>query len=380
MKEQPRNRWIAFLGGKTSYYVLGLILLSTFLVFMLNKISFIFQPVATIIMTILAPIIFAVVIYYICNPFVSWLERKLSRQWGVIVVYVIAMLIIGGIGFVGIRALVDETRDLIQKFPTILDKTQKGFESFVTQSSFKNQIDPLLSEINEATEKALSALGDNWQDGIAGIGSFFSAVTSTVITLFVGPMIAFFLLRDKRQFAQTVLAIVPPKFRSDFKSIVKQADKQLGGFLKGQVVAAIALGIMYWIAFLLMGLNYATVIAFSAGILSIVPYVGAFVAFIPGLIIAFQQSAFEAILFVIIWFAIQALHGHLVMPQVMGEQLQIHFITIMLVLLVMGDLMGFIGVLFGIPIYTLIKILIQYLFARFKKRYNLYFGDEGKYE
>jgi predicted PurR-regulated permease PerM len=81
----------------------------------------------------------------------------------------------------------------------------------------------------------------------------------------------------------------------------------------------------------------------------------------------------------IAWFAVQLLHGDLVVPRVMGDRLKIHPITILVVLLVMGDLMGIVGVIFGIPIYCLLKVLVVYVFRKFKQRYNRYYGQEGKY-
>ncbi|GAA3023555.1 AI-2E family transporter [Tetragenococcus solitarius] len=381
MKQKSENRFIQFLGGKTSYYVLGLIILSAIAIFIVNKVSFVFTPLVTILMSVLPPFIFAVVIYYIFNPFVMWVEKKMSRTWAVSLIYFLAVVIIGVLGFFGIRSLVNEGQELAEQFPTILDNVQDDIRAFLSQLPFQGQIDTLISSTNDLAKDALSSIGDNWQDGVSGIGSVFSAVSTTAITLFVGPVVAFFLLKDKQKFAQSVLKIVPPNFRDDFEMLARKADSQLGAFLKGQLMSSAVLGVMYWVTFLLIGLNYATVMAFLVGVFSLVPYIGSVITFVPGLIIAFQQSLLEAVIFVVAWFVIQALHGNLVMPRVMGDKLQLHFLTILLVVLVMGDLMGFIGVLFGIPIYSLIKIAVQYLFSLFKQRYNRFFGDEkGNYE
>ncbi|GEQ37675.1 hypothetical protein TH5N_07360 [Tetragenococcus halophilus] len=381
MEQKKTNRLIQFLGGKTSYYILGLIILSAIAIFLVNKVSFIFVPFITILLTFLPPIIFAIVIYYIFKPFVSWVEKKMSRTWAVTLIYVLAILLIGVLGFFGVRSLVREGQELVQQFPSMLDSVQENFRSIVGQLPFQDQLDDLANSANDLIKNTLSALGDNWQEGLSGLGSVFSAVSATAMTLFIGPVLAFFLLKDTERFSQSVLKIVPPNFRDDFTMLVKKSDEQLSAYLKGQLVSSAVLGIMYWVTFLLIGLNYATVMAFLVGILSIVPYVGSVISFFPGLIIAFQQSLLEAVIFVIAWFVIQALHGNLVMPRVMGDKLQLHFLTILLVVLVMGDLLGFVGVLFGIPIYSLLKIGVQYLFDRFKKRYNRFFSeDKGSYE
>jgi len=380
MEQKPTNRFIQFLGGKTSYYVLGLIILSAIAIFLVDKVSFVFTPLFTVLFSILPPFIFAVVIYYIFNPFVGWIEKKMSRTWAVTLIYVVAILLIGVAGFFAIRSLVNEGQQLVQQFPTILDNVQDDFRSIVAQLPLQNQLDSLISSANDLMKSTLSSIGDNWQKGVSGLGSVFSAVSTTAITLFVGPVVAFFLLKDQQKFSEKVISLVPPKFRGDFKMLASKADQQLSAFLKGQLLSSAAIGIMYWPTFLLIGLNYATIMAFLVGVFSLVPYLGSVITFIPGLIIALQQSFFEAVIFVIAWFVIQAVHGNLVMPRVMGDKLQLHFLTILLVVLIMGDLLGFIGVLFGIPIYALIKLFVQYLFSRFKQRYNRFFGDEGNYQ
>lgn len=89
-------------------------------------------------------------------------------------------------------------------------------------------------------------------------------------------------MRNPQKFYQSVLAIVPPAFRTDFKNLTKIANQQLGSFLKGQIIASFILGAVYWVCFLLIGLEFASVLAISAGLLCIIPYIGPFIAFFPG--------------------------------------------------------------------------------------------------
>ena len=82
----------------------------------------------------------------------------------------------------------------------------------------------------------------------------------------------------------------------------------------------------------------------------------------------------------LVWVIVQMSNGHLIEPAVMGKHLLVHPITIVLVLLVMGDLMGMFGLIFGIPIYAVIKVLCIYFFRKLKSRYNRFYGEYGKYE
>ena len=88
-------------------------------------------------------------------------------------------------------------------------------------------------------------------------------------------------MKDPHKFYQSVLGIVPPKFRTDFQTLTKIANQQLGAFLKGQIIASFILGAVYWVTFLLIGLEFASILAIAAGILCIIPYIGPFYRLLP---------------------------------------------------------------------------------------------------
>lgn len=374
------SRLIQFLGGKTSYYILGLLIMIALVIYFFQQIAFIFNPLVVIFVTTLPPVLFALVLYYLLDPLIQRLSQKLSRNLSVILVYVLILLVIGLGSIWLIPFLQHQTTTLINQLPDLLQDFQNSVKGFLAQTPFSNAFNDFFASIDDLTSNITSFIGEYWQSGAKSLGNLFSAVTTTFITLFTGPIIAFFLLKNPHKFYQSVLGIIPPKFRTDFRTLTKIANQQLGAFLKGQIIASFILGAVYWVTFLLIGLEFASILAIAAGLLCIIPYIGPFIAFFPGLIIAFQDSTFMAVKFVIVWFVVQLLHGDLVIPRVMGDRLQIHPITILIVLLVMGDLLGLMGVIFGIPIYTLLKLFIVFTFRKFKQRYNTYYGDQGMYQ
>lgn len=357
-KEKP-SKIIQFFGGKTSYYMIGLIILSALAIYLLNTVSFIFRPLVVIITTVLPPMVFALLLYYLLNPVVNFLSKKgVPRTIGIILTYVVIL----GLFFFGgarlIPVIQNQAQDLIKQFPNYIDDFQNAVKKILDSTPFAASSDQALDSLDKLTKEALTYLGNNWQDGAKGLGTIFSAVSSTAITLFTGPIISFFLLQSPHKLYNAVIELIPPRFRKDCRSLIKIANQQLGAFLKGQVIASLLLGLIYWVVFLLLGLEFATVIALAAGILSIIPYIGSFLAFLPGMFIAFQDSNLMVVKFVIAWFVVQLVHGDLVVPRVMGDKLKIHPITILVVLLVMGDLLGLVGVIFGIPIYSMIKLFV----------------------
>lgn len=314
------------------------------------------------------------------HPLVHQLERFLPRIWAVSLLFlaVITLLVLGGVLI--FPSIQEQLHQLIDEFPTIFSDVQQLVQNFFAKTPFADAINQSQSSLNEVWSKVGNFLENYLQKGAQGVGSVFSAVSTTLITLVTGPIIAFFLLKDNHHFYETSKKILPPVMRKDSDEIAQIVNQQIGAYLKGQIILSVILGIMYWPFFLLIGLPFSGILAIAAGILCIIPYIGPFVVFLPGLIIALQVSWMMAIKFLIVWFAVQAVHGHLVVPRVMGDKLQIHPVTIIFVLLVMAELFGLVGVIFGIPIYCCIKVLVVYLFRRFKRRYNRFYGEKGRYE
>lgn len=125
---------------------------------------------------------------------------------------------------------------------------------------------------------------------------------------------------------------------------------------------------------------FSGTLAVLVGITAIVPYIGPVVAFFPCAIIALMTSTMMFLQLCIVWVIVQLLNGELIEPQVMGKHMVIHPVTIIFVLWVMGDLFGLFGLIFGIPLYAIGKILVIFLFRRFKKRYNRIHSEEKPYE
>lgn len=376
----PKKNWIQFLGGKNLIFSFVSILLGAACIWMLSTISFIFAPLMTIVSIIIKPIIFAMILYYIFNPIVNRLERFIPRIWGVSLVFiiVIGLLTLGGILIY--PSIATQTAELIHQFPKIWDDVQDIVQKFIDSTPLADMFNQSKNSIDELWTKVESYAQVYLEKGAHGVGSLFSAVSTTLITLITGPIVAFFFIKDKKNLYSYSYKLIPPVFRKDFSTIISIIDQQIGDYLKGQVVASIILGVIDWPLFLLIGLPFSGVIALSAAILCIIPYFGPFIVFIPAIIIALQVSFVMVIKFLIVWFSVQLLHSHLILPRVMGDRLKMHPVTILFVLLVMAELLGLVGVIFGIPIYCVVKVLITYLFRLLKRRYNRFFGKDGCYE
>src|SRR5699024_9439383 len=152
-------------------------------------------------------------------------------------------------------------------------------------------------------------------------------------------------------------------------------DTQVDAYIQGQIIVALCIGLLLYIGYLIIGLDYAIILAMIAAVTSVVPYLGPMIAITPAVIIAIIAGPLMLLKLAVVWGAVQFLEGNFISPNVMGRTMQIHPLTIIFVLLISGNLFGLVGIILAIPGYAIIKVLAVYVFQVLKTRYNNYYGD-----
>lgn len=376
------NRFIKFLGGKNLVFVLVLFILIGLMVFIYDKVSFIFNPLLVILSTITPPIILAFVAYYLLNPIVDVLEKiRIKRIWGIVIIIIgISGLLIGLILLIA-PAIERQISELFTTFPKYLQQLWIDVNEWVQNSFLAPYYDEAYDWVVSNFSNLPGIIGTYVADAFAGVRSLASTVTNFVVVIVTFPIILFFLLKDGDRFKNYSLKLLPPKYRHDVDGILKNMDAQVGSYIQGQIIVASCIAILLYIGYLIIGLDYAITLAILAGVLSVVPYLGPTLSIIPAVIIAIVNSPFMLLKLAVVWVIVQFLEGNFISPNIMGKTMKIHPLTIIIVLLVAGNLFGLLGVILGIPGYAIVKVLVSYIYDQFKQRYNRYYGEEyGSYE
>jgi len=375
------TRWTKFLGGSNALYTLTVGLLLGIFIITMTKLDFIFKTLAVIVSNILMPLIIALLLYYLFNPAIDFMERhKIKRVWGIVILYTSVLLLLAGGIVLVIPLLENQISNLAETFPIFMDNFVHSVIALVDDFSGNEIADNVISQVENFVDSFSSDIGNYVSKGLTRFTSVVTGITSVVMTIAIAPIILFFLLKDAEKFANGVLAVTPPKWRADLIRIATEIDVKVGSYIKGQLAIAVANGVMIFIGFTIIDLDYSGVLGLAGGILSLVPYIGPTLTFIPALIIALLTSWTEVFLLIVVWIVVQFIEGNFVEPNIMGRQLNIHPLTIIIVLLIMGDLLGLFGLVFGVPIYAILRVIVNYIFQKFKLRYNRYYGDiAGRY-
>jgi putative permease len=218
------------------------------------------------------------------------------------------------------------------------------------------------------SKEQLNGLVINASEQVAGLGQWvvsfslsnISNIIGILIYIIIVPILVFFMLMD-RDVILTWSASFLPKRRPLMQKIWAEMNNQVANYARGKAIEIIVVGVVSYIAFLILGLNYAALLALLVGLSVVIPYIGAAVVTIPVLLVGFVQwgwgSDFAYLFFT--YMIIQALDGNVLVPLLFSEAVNLHPVAIILAVLFFGGIWGLWGVFFAIPLATLIKALIN---------------------
>ncbi|KKD21975.1 membrane protein [Staphylococcus cohnii subsp. cohnii] len=378
----PETRFMKFLGGKDLVFALLILIFIGCAIFIFDQVSYIFKLFIIVFNTIVAPIIVSIILYYLFNPLVNLMERyNISRLWGVIILF----LVIIGVIALAINLLIPvigaQFKSFGNNFPYYVDKVNKFIDSVTKYSLISNFYGQIQDQLDSLAKKLPSMVSDYFNGFGSKVKNFAEALVNVGVVIATTPFVLFFMLKDGHRFKEFSTNLMPPKFRKDFHDLLDKMSLQVGSYIQGQIIVSFCIGILLFIGYSIIGLDYSLILASIAAVTSVVPYIGPTIAISPAIIIALITSPIMLLKLVIVWTAVQFIEGHFISPNIMGKTLKIHPLTIIFILLSAGNLLGVVGVILGIPAYAILKVLVSHLYTMYKRRYNKYYGDDaGEYE
>lgn len=365
--EKKRSTLLSWLNHSPIIKVLTLIILVLLIVFLWIRVSSFFEPIGIAVQIIAPPFIFAILLYYITIPLIEWLEGKGKSRLSAVIITLLLLLalLVIGIAFL-VPVIQDQVNQLIDMWPYYWE-------------NIKNLASQLLSlDINDELFLNIEAfdlggiLSERWQDivgyTVGGIANVVNFVAQLIIVIFTAPLILMYLYADAHKVPGYLSQMFPKRMQLEIASLVSDVNSQLSSYIRGQILVAISVSVVFFILFTLIGLDYALVLSIIAGLLNLVPYLGSFIAMFLALIIAAFTSPFMVVKTLLAFAVEQFIEGRVISPQILGTNLNIHPLTILFILLVAARLYGATGLLLGVPVYAIIKVIVTYLFDFYKKR------------
>ncbi|RDY70731.1 MULTISPECIES: AI-2E family transporter [Halobacillus] len=380
------NRWdstpvIRFFGGRKLLFILGVLLLIGLNILVFSSVGFIFDPFLVFVKTVALPLILSIVVYYLLRPIINLLESwRIKRIWGILITLLALVGIITMLVVLIIPFLEKQLISLAEELPRYLQDLINTIDEWLRNSIFSAYYTNLFEDVDGMLNQIPDYISSYASETVEGITNIISTVTNVVVALVTLPFILFYLLKDGHRLPSFIIRMFPPKVRPEVSSVFKGIDHQLSAYIQGQIIVSFCIGIMMYIGFLIIGLEYALLLAAIASVTSVVPYLGPVIAITPALIISIVTSPFMVVKLVVVWTIVQLLEGKFISPQIMGKSLHIHPVTIIFVLLTAGHLFGIVGIILAIPGYAILKVIVSHLYYWFQKRYNRFVEEENQYK
>lgn len=346
---------------------------------------------------VINPVLIAVLLAVLLNPLVNAAGRfGLPRVLSVSLLYVLLLLGLSVAGSVVLRQFTELGRALAGE-PFLGDLDDDGLielaagpeerdeftdldrdgeydagallklEGFVNRTMARTATGPLGDALDEVRAQLVGMLGtlarpagDMIARGLENVAAWAGGLIALVTMLVLVPFYLFFFLVEYPAMTAKVRSLVPPRHRGQVDRITRDIGRELVTFFRGRLMCGFIKAIMLYVGLLVLGIDFALPIALASGVLSLVPFVGFVVGVVPASVIALTMpgGGTESLLWVVgLFSAAEAIEGAVLFPLVLGRETGLHPVTIVVVLLAGGAIFGTLGVLIGIPLALISKVL-----------------------
>jgi predicted PurR-regulated permease PerM len=306
---------------------------------------------------ILTPFLLAAALAYLANPLVNAFERReIPRSLAIILVYTVfvvaAVLTIYGL----IPAWTRELNAVLLNLPLMAQQIERSTLNWVN-NLVRLPGSELLKEVITVSihrgEMILENLSARVLDSLLGL-------FPRAFNLVLAPFLAYYLLRDQELIRTTLLSLVPHDKRHDVQDVLREVNRVIAGFLRGQIIVSIFVGSFIGLALLLLQVDYALLIGAFAGLLDIIPYFGPIIGAIPAVALALLKSPVTALWVIVAFVAANQIESMVLQPRIVGGHVGLHPLTVIFAILAGGKLLGIWGMLVAVPLTAAIKVLANY--------------------
>lgn len=279
------------------------------------------------------------------GPIIDWLAKFIPRVLAVILFSLVFLGILVGAGFLIIPPVIHQLQLLAINLPAILSKLGPLYQSI--QNSIGNYQESLFN-ISSQLGRVGSGIYSTTVGFITGLVAFL-----TVLVL------AFYMLLEQESLKKFLEQTLPFDHKERIFEILRKIGSKMGGWLRGQAILMLIIGVLDGVALLALGIPYALVLAVWGALTEVIPYIGPWLGLVPAVFVALTVSPLKALLIFIAYLVIQQMEAQFLAPKIMGRAVGLSPVIIILALLVGAKLMGILGVLIAVPVAAALSVLIQ---------------------
>ncbi len=327
---------------------------------------------------VLLPFIIGMALAYLLDPVADRLERiGMNRLLATTTIVLLALILFILSLLIVIPVLISQLNGFAERLPGYINSL-RAFSQKVLDSRIADFLN--LGADSTIVEELVSKSAGAMTGFLSSVVAGGQALVNAIGLLVVAPVVAFYLLYDWDRMVAQVDSWMPREHLGTIRRLFHEIDMALAGFIRGQGMLCLILGLFYAIGLSLVGLNFGLLIGLTAGLISFIPYVGSIVGFVLAVgvaLVQFWPDWFMVLVVAGIFAAGQFLEGNILQPRLVGSSVGVHPVWLMFALFAFGSLMGFVGMLIAVPATAAIGVLVRFALSQYMNS-PFYWGPAGK--
>ncbi len=314
------------------------------------------------------PVIISIILAFILNPVVNYFahyrlwpfNRPLGRGTAVLLAFLVTAVVMTVILMFILVPFVNEFNNLVRNLPVIIKKFQAAALAVQNEVNFIAVAEHLPSFVEQAMSSATA-----YSLGLAKriVNSIFSVATG-IIELIIVPVLTYYFLKDWKLIKDNIVLLFSKGARSKARNIIEEMGMVISGYIRGQFIVSIVVGVLVFGGMYSFGVEYPLVLGLLAAITESIPIIGPIIGAVPAILLAYLVEPVLAIKVIIFYILVQQLENHIVVPKIMGHAIDLHPVAVIIGLLVGGQLFGIAGMILAVPVTAILKVILSHLWIK----------------
>ncbi|AEF17173.1 MULTISPECIES: AI-2E family transporter [Thermoanaerobacterium] len=309
---------------------------------------------------ILLPLLVSIILAYLINPIVTYIEKKgIKRVQSIIIVYFLLMIVVSLFAIFIFPVIVNEMSNLFKMIPDYIsllnDKVNNIKNDYL--SYLPKEFNKIFIKRANMFDKQMELIVDRAMQSVI-------SMTGHLVNLILSPIITFYLLKDKEVLKNGINEFIPQKMRETFLKILKDIDYVLSNYIRSQIYISLIVTFLTSIGLMILRVKYSLLIGILAGIFNVIPYFGPILGSIPAVVMGLMDSFYKGVWSFVVFFLVQQIESAIIAPKIMSDNVDLHPITVIIALLVGEQFFGILGMLLSVPVVAVVKVIFKDIFIK----------------
>jgi predicted PurR-regulated permease PerM len=302
-------------------------------------------------------LIASIFLAYILNPVVRWLQRRMHIVFAILVVYVAIAILIALVVMFMVPPLISDAATFVKGIPKLVTDISAAIAD-PHNRLFAWLPAPVRDYLANLPQQLVGLIQQYGFSALHQAASFLLSAVAILAAFIVVPILTAYILLDQENLVRVFLGLFPDRSRPKAKAVLLDLDRVLGGFIRGQILDAIAVGVLIFILLTIFHVPYAYLVAVFSGVFQVIPYLGAIVAFFPAVALAWiNNGSGDAIGVAIGVIVVHQLDGNIIAPRILRDNVGLSPFWIIVSVLGFTELFGFVGTFVAVPAAAMIRVI-----------------------